>query len=195
MLASGKQKISKRTFVVVGVLGVLLLGCVALTYGFFWGSRNFFLATIQAEEEAMMPTLNPAERVIIDRSVYRQQEPERGDIISFIFSYSQISSEKVIYIKRVIATEGETVRITKGKVYVDNKKIREPYLNDEPDFSDFGPLKIPKDYVYIMGDNRANSPDSRHFGPVDKSNVLGKICYVYWPLSAVRSLKNPYANR
>ena len=107
--------------------------------------------------------------------------PERGDIV--VFNPPNGSGEP--YIKRVIAVEGETVEIRDGSVYVDGIELEEPYIDEgitECLSNDCDPITLGEGEVYVLGDNRRNSSDSRSFGPVPIENLIGQAWLVYWPL-------------
>ena len=108
-----------------------------------------------------------------------------------VFSDPQVPSRTLI--KRVIATEGQTVDLRDGKVYVDGVALDEPYTDGLPSYPlntvgtvDISyPYTIPKGDVWVMGDNRTNSSDSRYFGPIDKDTVFGKAFAIYWPVESL----------
>jgi len=102
--------------------------------------------------------------------------PQRGDVV--VFEYPRDPSQD--YIKRVIGLPGETVEVKSGVVYVDNKPLNEPYIK-EPPFSAYGPVKVPQDSLFVMGDNRNGSSDSRAWGFLPIDRVIGKAMIVYWP--------------
>src|SRR5215217_3554316 len=114
--------------------------------------------------------------------VYPFHPPERGDIIVF---NPPVASEKP-YIKRVIAVAGETVEIKQdGYVYIDGQKLDEPYIQGpitECNVRKCEPVTVPEGDIYVLGDNRRNSSDSRIFGPVDVDNIIGKAWLTYWPM-------------
>lgn len=92
------------------------------------------------------------------------------------------------FIKRVIATEGQTIEIREGTVFVDGKKMVEPYLHDQTPLPDFAPLEVPKGKIFVMGDNRFNSQDSRSFGPIPTSSIVGRAFVLIWPPDRFRGL-------
>lgn len=141
-----------------------------------WVIRSFIVQPFVVEQQSMLPTLLPRERVLVSRFTYYFSPIKQGDIITL----NSPNSSKVL-IKRVIATENEAIEVRDGRVYIDRKLIKEPYLIETRDFSNYGPMKIPKNHIFVMGDNRPNSGDSRLFGPVANGNVIGKAFLVYWP--------------
>lgn len=116
--------------------------------------------------------------------------PERGDIIVLTPPSDQASADKP-YIKRVIGIEGDSLEVRENVVYIDGTRITEPYLDEgiampcgwRAEYC--GPIEIPEGYVYVMGDNRDNSEDSRYFGLVPIENIIGKAWITYWPLDEV----------
>ncbi|MGC8780577.1 MAG: signal peptidase I [Anaerolineae bacterium] len=102
--------------------------------------------------------------------------PRRGDVI--VFEYPLDESRD--FIKRVIALPGETIEIRGGKVYINGKLMPEPF-GPNPTNRNFGPLKVPPDTVFVMGDNRNNSSDSRTWGPLPQKDIIGKAVLSYWP--------------
>jgi len=162
--------------------------------------KTFVFQPFKVEMSSMVSTVMPDDRVLVNKFIYRFRVPQRGDVITLyspekVFTteggFSLINlfqSPKRILIKRVIANAGETIEIKSGQVYINNKSIgKEKYVKFK-DFSTFGPFKVPKGYVFVMGDNRPNSKDSRSFGPIQKSDILGKAFLVYWPISAMKGL-------
>lgn len=135
---------------------------------------------------SMIPTLMPGDRVLALKFIYRFTEPKPGDIIVFL----PPNGESKDYIKRIIAVGGQKVSIKDGKVFVDGKPLSEPYLS--PEYFDSGSMDevvVPEGYVFVMGDNRPNSLDSRSFGPVPGSTIIGKAVLIYWPPSRIRLLR------
>lgn len=124
---------------------------------------------------SMEPNLWEGEKVLVGKLEYGFDKPKRGDIVILKFP-----DRKEDIIKRVIATEGETVGVSGGNVYIDGKKLDEPYIA-EPANEDFPALTVPPDTVFVMGDNRNNSHDSRDVGPIPLSKVLGRAYVIVWP--------------
>lgn len=134
---------------------------------------------------AMMPTLLQGDHILVDKCIYKNNAPRRGDII--IFPYPVDPSQD--FIKRLIGLEGDTIEIRDKQLYINNEIFPESYIvNKDPrtipasqhprDF--FGPITIPKNSLFVMGDNRDNSYDSRYWGVVAKESVKGKVKSLYW---------------
>lgn len=133
---------------------------------------------------SMQPALLVGDRFIADRKIYKEERPKRGDVI--IFEYPKDPSKD--FLKRVIGLEGDKVEITDNKVYINDKLIDDPWGYYESSgektylkgLENFGPVVVPKDSLFVLGDNRHNSMDSRIFGFVDLTKVKGKALYIYW---------------
>ena len=158
---------------------IILLVAFALVFGLV---RPFIVEAFYIPSESMMPTLEVGDRVFVNKFIYRFAEPERGDIVVF----ESIEGSEQDLIKRVVAVPGDTVAVQNGVLFVNGQPQEEPYVNDAfPDGSFFGPTTVPEDSVFVMGDNRGNSRDSRFFGPVSISNVEGEAFMTFWPPSHV----------
>src|SRR6266571_109832 len=106
-----------------------------------------------------------------------------------------LSDQERIFIKRVVSVPGEAVEIRQGAVYVDGKIVPEPYVPAQyEDLSDFGPVRVPKDSYFVMGDHRISSNDSRVFGPVDSQFIYGRAVFAYWPVDHFGSLSTTDAD-
>jgi signal peptidase I len=132
----------------------------------------------------MEPTLHNGERLFVDKLSYRFSEPGRGDII--VFTPEGAPGRK--YIKRVVGLPGDQVKIRDKKVYVNGKQIEEDYIL-EATLGNFGPYKVPEKHIFVLGDNRNNSADSRYtslVGFVSYDDISGRAFWVYWPLGKIR---------
>ena len=149
---------------------------------------NAISARIRVESVSMQPTLFAGNFVVVNKLAYQFGEPGRGDII--VFEYPP-DPEQDPYIKRVIGLPGEHVRIADGKVTINGVQIQEPYLvSDTPQG---GEWLVPEGSLFVMGDNRKNSSDSRSWGVVPIENVIGKAIVVYWPPEKWELLNMSYA--
>jgi signal peptidase I len=128
---------------------------------------------------SMAPTLEDHDRLIVNKLVYELGDPLPGDIVML---YYPLNPEKM-FVKRVIAREGDTVRIVDGRVYVNDVPLHDDYVPQEfRSHDDWGPQVIQQGYYFVMGDHRNNSSDSRHWGPVPKKYIVGKVKVRWWPL-------------
>lgn len=135
---------------------------------------------------SMLPTIQLHDQVLANKFTYLFHSPQVGQIV--VFDNPMDDPAAPILIKRVIATGGQTVDLRNGKVVVDGKTLTEPYTYGQPSDPLDGsqvtfPLTVPRGDVWVMGDNRTQSEDSRWFGPIPVSSVHGQAFFVYWPLS------------
>lgn len=159
---------------------VIVVG-VALLVAFL--VRTFVLAHFVVDGTSMADTLEHNDRVFVNKLSYRLHDPNRGDVV--VLHQLNGTSERDL-IKRVIALPGETIRIEQCVVYINDQPLEEPYLNQEAmDPDDCGPdepaTPIPEDHVYVMGDNRGGSQDSRAIGPIPEDELVGRAFVVFWP--------------
>lgn len=169
--------------------------------------KYFVFTPTLVKQTSMTPTIQDGERVIINRIVRTFNLPiYRGDIITFerpvgtkdgvgvytksasameFFIHDVLEVTKVSYIKRVIGVGGDHVLIKGGKVYVNDRELEEVYLNgiETPRRGDFYDVVVPEGYVFVMGDNRSGSSDSREFGCIPLEKVEGRVTIRIWPLS------------
>ncbi len=145
-----------------------------------WLITSFLIVNAKIPSASMENTIMTGNRIIGNRLAYKNQLPERGDII--IFRYPD--DESKLFIKRVIGLPGEELFIKDGKVYINGEDIplEEPYVKEEPE-GDFGPVKIPDQSYFVMGDNRNRSLDARFWKNtfVYQDKILGKAVFCYWP--------------
>lgn len=143
----------------------------------------FFLRTPQVSGLSMSPHISSGEYVLINTLAYRFGTPARGDIIAFTHD----GDTPEVYIKRIVGLPGDRVRIDRGAVYVNGTKLDESYVRYE-DTRSFPETQVPSDSLYVLGDNRANSEDSRFFGPVAENRIIGRALFGVWPLAAIGAL-------
>jgi signal peptidase I len=161
---------------------VILLISFALVFGFV---RPFVVEAFYIPSKSMVPTLKVGDRVLVNKFIYRFSEPERRDII--VFQSVEGGGEDLI--KRVVGLPGDEIAVRGGRLYVNGEPQKEPYVNKKfPDRSTFAPAKVPKGHYFMMGDNRANSRDSRFFGSVPEKNIEGEAFLRFWPLNRIGSL-------
>lgn len=164
-------------------LAVLLV----LAWVLAWGVKSFVVQPFIIPSSSMEPTLMISDRVLVNRFLYRFTSAKPGDIVVFVSP----EEGNVDLIKRVVAVGGQTIDIRDGKVYVDGTLRVETFVNSAyPDHYDSdAQLKVPAGSVYVMGDNRANSKDSRYIGPQPVSRILGRAFAIYWPLDRLTWFK------
>ena len=151
----------------------------------------FLYQPVKVEGTSMAPLLSDQERIFINKFVYRFEPIQRGDVVVFWYPLDRSKS----FIKRVIGLPGETVEIRRGTVYVDDKIVPEPYVPAQyEDLSDFGPVRVPKDSYFVMGDHRVSSNDSRVFGPVADRYIYGRAVFAYWPVDHFGSISTTEAD-
>jgi signal peptidase I len=140
---------------------------------------TFGFQVARVEGQSMAPTLADQDRLIVNKLAYRLADPQRGDIVMLYYPLNPDKS----FVKRVIAEEGDTVRIVDGRVYVNDVPLRDDYVPPEyRSHDDWGPQVIPEGYYFVMGDHRNNSSDSRHWGFVPKRYIIGKVQLRWWPV-------------
>jgi signal peptidase I len=148
-----------------------------LAAGIYWIVSNNLYQTVQVDGPSMYPTLHNADKYILNRWVYHLRDPRPNEIVVL-----KDPQDSVFEVKRVIATQGESVYIRKGKVYVNGTLLHETYL--DPLTRTYSPEKTGDVFIccgrnqyYVLGDNRDVSRDSRYFGPVRRENILGKLIF------------------
>lgn len=140
----------------------------------------FLYQPVKVEGTSMMPSLEDQERVFINKFLYRFRlgEVERGDTVVFWFPGDPSKS----YIKRIVGLPGDRVEIRSGRVLVNGRMLDEPYVPEEyRDRVTVGPVVVPEDHYYVLGDHRSSSNDSRNWGPVPRAAIYGKAVFAYWP--------------
>jgi signal peptidase I len=144
---------------------------------------TFGFQVARVEGMSMAPTLEDQDRLIVNKLAYRIGEPHHGDIVMLYYPIDPNKS----FVKRVIAEEGDTVRIVDGHVYVNEAPIKDDYVPDEyRAHDDYGPRVVDEGYYFVMGDHRNNSSDSRHWGFVPKRYIIGKVQIRWWPIPTAR---------
>lgn len=199
-----QQQSLGQWFKEITLLGVVAIGTAILLTTYL--VQAFFIPSISMEN-----TLLVQDRVLVNKAAYKFSEPAYRDIIVFVSPDGNLappppntpygrfmdklaigiglkSSEQDL-IKRVIATSGQTIEVKVGVVFVDGKQLSEPYRKDDNPMPDFPATVVPENSVFVMGDNRGNSGDSRIFGPVEKSKIIGKAFARIWPVERIQMLK------
>lgn len=148
----------------------------------------FLYQPVKVEGTSMAPLLTDQERIFINKYVYRFEPIHRGDVVVFWYPLDRSMS----FIKRVIGLPGDTVDIRAGDLYVNGLHVAEPYVPARYfDDSTYGPIRIPPDEYFVMGDHRDSSNDSRIFGPVPRKLIYGKAVFAYWPFGEFGEISAP----
>ena len=144
---------------------------------------TFGFQVARVEGMSMAPTLQDQDRLIVNKLAYRLHDPQVGDIVML---YYPLKPEKS-FVKRVIAEEGDQVRIVDGRVYRNDVLVDDSFVPAEyRSHDDWGPQLIPEGYYFVMGDHRNNSSDSRHWGNVPKKYIIGRVQLRWWPVPNAR---------
>ena len=184
---------AKKGGVLSGLLEVVLT--IALGLGLAMLLRTFVVESYVIPSGSMLYTLQLGDRLIGEKLSYYFRSPEPGEIITFTHDDGHGGEE--ILIKRVIAVAGQTIDLVDGCVYIDGHLLDEPYTGNTSTYSlsdssgSAGisyPYTVPEGYVWVMGDNRTNSSDSRFFGPVSLDDVTSHAIFIFWPIGNSKAL-------
>ncbi len=176
--AEVKEKKTSR-----GIISLLIM--VILVFGVSFALREFVVQGYQIPTGSMEDTVMIGDTVFSEQVSYHFRAVEPGDVITF----QDPEVDNRVLLKRVIAVAGQTVELKDGKVYVDGVALDEPYTEGKPSNAFTNtiasiryPYTVPEGTIWVMGDNRTNSLDSRYFGPISVSSVNGRAFVIYWPL-------------
>ncbi len=146
----------------------------------------FVIQPVKVEGTSMLPHLSDQERIFVNKFLYHFTEIRRSDVVVFWYPKEPTKS----FIKRVIGLPGEEIDIRSGVVYLDGDKLTEDYIRPEHfDYFSYGPIIVPENSYFVMGDHRNSSNDSRHWGAVPSDNIFGKAIFRYWPVAKLGSLE------
>ena len=138
--------------------------------------------------DSMIPTLNIGDRLVIEKVSYRFHPPTTGDIIVFeppnILQLQGYSKDQA-FIKRIIGLPGQTIDIKNGRVWIGDRPLEEDYIAELPNYPWQGPVTIPENRYFVMGDNRNNSNDSHVWGFLPQKNIIGRAVFRFWPLERI----------
>lgn len=168
-----KKTVAKEAISWIKTIVVAILVALFIT--------NFIIINAEVPTGSMKNTIMPNDRLIANRLAYTFSEPQRGDIV--VFPYPD--DESKLFVKRIIGLPGEVVEIVDGKVYIDGEPLEEDYVSSEitDGTANSGPYVVPENHVFMMGDNRGNSEDSRYWENtyLDEDKILGKVMFRYYP--------------
>ena len=145
--------------------------------------RAFFLAAFYIPSESMVPTLEKGDRVLVNKLSYKLHDVHRGDVVVFERPPNEPDNGIKDLIKRVVALPGETIEVRDCKVLIDGKALNEPYVKSWTRTCTAPAKTIGSNEVFVMGDNRDDSQDSRFFGPISQDLIVGRAFVVVWPLT------------
>lgn len=174
-----------RSILEFAVMIVIVVAAVSLL-------RAYVIAPYEIPSGSMETTIMTSDRIFSEKVSYYSRDVEQGDIVTF----DDPEQAGRTLIKRVIATGGQTVDLRDGTVYVDGEALSESYVHGLPSYpltpapgvEISYPYTVPEGSIWVMGDNRTNSADSRYFGAVPVSSVTGRACFIYWPLNRIGAL-------
>lgn len=147
--------------------------------------RLFIISPMRVDGSSMAPTLLDGERMIVEKVSYWFDGPERGDVVVCFYPNYTISC-----VKRVVGLPGETISITDGQIYINGEKLDETSYWQDYIYYDLEPVEIPAGTVFVIGDNRNDSKDSRNpsVGPIPYYRIVGRVIGVIWPLNEIKML-------
>ncbi len=171
-----RRAMSRRTRAVLSWSWVLMAAVVLALL-----MRTFLVAAFFIPSESMEPELQIGDRLLVSKLSYRIGDPSPGDVVVFRTPDVMREPETAELVKRVVAVGGQTVAATDGRLIIDGTPLDENYLPTDAYTRDFGPVLVPDDYVFVMGDNRFASQDSRYFGPIHSDEIIGRAFARFWP--------------
>lgn len=140
--------------------------------------RSFVISPFKVSMTSMYPNLQPDDLILVEKLTYRFRDPKPGDVLVF---HSPLGDNKD-FVKRLIAVGGDEVEGKDGKIYINKELLQEPYIKSSPNFS-FSPITVEKGKFFVLGDNRDNSLDSRNFGSIERKEIIGRVLFIFWPMS------------
>jgi signal peptidase I len=170
---------ARRGPVVLIVVGLLVVIAINIT-AFAWFQSSFNSYYIPSE--AMVPTLKIGDHVVEEELSYRLHDPRRGDIVVFDAPPAAAAPQITELVKRIVGLPGETIEGRNGRIYIDGRRLVEPYLERGVKSRTFGPEQIPDDGYFMLGDNRQYSKDSTFYGPIARDAIVGRMFLRYGSL-------------
>ncbi len=176
-----------------------IIETLVLTLIIFWVIQSFVAQPFKVQQRSMQHTLEENQYVLVDKLTPHFDTYKRGDVVVFNPPTNWVANVGEPYIKRVVGVGGDTIEVHDGAVFVNGIKLIEPYVFKEDDGStqstdptgSVDHWVIPDGQLFLMGDHRGNSADSREFGPVDVGNVIGRAWLRYWPIDTFAVLQTP----
>ncbi|MBN1162363.1 signal peptidase I [Patescibacteria group bacterium] len=175
--------------IILDVIELILISTTVFIVVYF-----FIGQLLEVSGDSMTPAFYDKERLIAEKVSVKFKEPERGDIVIFVNpNYPEVNQRLII--KRVVGLPDEVIRISEGKVYVDDQPLDETYLTDgtvtagRDAIAEEVSYKIDKDAYVLLGDNREHSKDSREWGAIKVDRIIGRALFVYYPLGKARFVK------
>lgn len=151
--------------------------------------QSFVAQMFYIPSPSMEPTAGVGDRVMVSKMTYRFDDVARGDVVVFDRPAALVADEDIdVLIKRIIALPGDTVESRDGGVFVNGVRLDEPWLTARDTTEGIGLQRVPAGQLYVLGDNRENSGDSRVFGTIRQDSVVGRAVFVAWPLGHVAAL-------
>jgi signal peptidase I len=181
--------------IVKGIIDFVMdiLETIAFVGSLFIVIYLFILQPNQVKGASMEPTFQSGDYIITSKITYKFKKMERGDVVVF----NSPKNPNIEYIKRIIGLPGDKVMVKDGEVYVNDQILPETYISTKTNLWEGGflkegePIIVPDNYLFVMGDNRPRSSDSREFGPIPISSIVGKVIYRYFPPNKVGFINNP----
>ncbi len=171
-----KIKEAIDSIVWAGVVALLLIHFVV---------RSFYIPS-----ESMVPTFLVNDFILVNEVIYKVTDPVRGDIVVFQPTEEGYSGDKTDLIKRVVGVAYDTLEIKEGSLWLNGQKLEEPYVL-EPMRKDFGPVTIDPGHIFVMGDNRNDSRDSRYIGQIPLENLVGRAEVIFFPFTRLKLFNFP----
>jgi signal peptidase I len=140
--------------------------------------QAFLFKPFTIHQVSMQPTLHEGDRILLNRLTYHFRDPKSGDVV--VFHSPMVEGEDLV--KRVVAVEGDRVAVKDGHLSVNGVVQVEPYLLEQEIRGEFAEVVVQEGRVFVMGDNRNNSGDSRLFGPIEVDSIIGTAFVIYWPI-------------
>lgn len=166
------REILEWIFVVVFAVGAALI------------IRTFIFEPVRVDGESMMQTLSNNEYMIVTKYQYLFNDPQRFDVV--ICHYPNRGNTN--FVKRIVGVPGDVVAVRDGTLYVNGEAVDEPFIVNKPNYT-MAEVKLLEDQYFVLGDNRSHSNDSHIIGPLSRSQIIGRVSLVVWPLGQFRTVK------